>query len=63
MAKQLQGSNAKLVITTTELYWNIHRAVVALRKDIKIICIPTVSGEELPNGSIHFNELIDTKGE
>lgn len=57
--RQLEASNAKLVIGTVKTFGVLKEAISNMKKDMKIICIKTDVNESIPNGAIDFNEMIE----
>lgn len=62
IAKQLIDSKAKLLIGLVENYPTLIKAVAISKKDVKVICVKSTESESIPDGTINFFELLDTKG-
>lgn len=60
--RQLQLSDAKLLIGSSESYENLRKAVQQLKRDIPIICVKTEEHLTIPDGAIDFREVVSTSG-
>lgn len=58
--RQLEASNAKVVIGTPKQFTTLKEAVKNMQKDIKIICIKNDANDSIPSGAIDFATLMDT---
>lgn len=60
IARQLRDSQAKLIITSYELYSTAQKASEKLGRKLPIICIKTLQDQSLPRDTIDFEEISTT---
>ncbi|KAK9876547.1 hypothetical protein WA026_013921 [Henosepilachna vigintioctopunctata] len=61
IARQLIDSNAKVVITDVDLSTTVKKAVDIIAKKLPLLAIKTHKDQSLPENSIDFHELVNTK--
>lgn len=61
ISRQLIDANAKLVITQQNIFEKVSDAIRKTSRKVPVMVIKTKNGQELPNNTINFHELVNTE--